>query len=99
MVKVQPLRSEGAKKAAEYEKSGQAGFILQDYISSNSRNLRVVILGQRVISYWRIQEINDSFYSNLSRGVVIDSEAKPGLQHKAVALTKVLCQKKAKLPS
>jgi ribosomal protein S6--L-glutamate ligase len=81
------------KKAAEYEKSGQAGFILQEYISSNSRTLRVVILGQRVISYWRVQEKNDGFYSNLSKGAVIDSEAEPGLQQKAVALVKYLCQK------
>jgi ribosomal protein S6--L-glutamate ligase len=81
------------KKAAEYEKSGQAGFILQEYISSSSRTLRVVILGQRVISYWRVQEKNDGFYSNLSKGAVIDSDAEPGLQHKAVALVKYLCQK------
>jgi len=81
------------KKAAKYEKSGQSGFILQEYISSNSRTLRVVILGRRVISYWRVQENRDGFYSNLSKGAVIDSEAEPGLQHKAVALIKYLCQK------
>jgi len=81
------------KKVAEYEKSGQAGFILQKYISSNNKTLRVVILGRRVISYWRIQEKNDGFYSNLSKGAVIDSEAEPGLQQKAVALIKDLCQK------
>ena len=81
------------QKVAEYEKTGQAGFILQEYISSNSRTLRVVILGQRVISYWRIQEKNDGFYSNLSKGAKIDSEAEPGLQQKAVALVKDLCQK------
>jgi ribosomal protein S6--L-glutamate ligase len=81
------------KKAAEYEKTGQAGFILQEYISSNNRTLRVVILGRRVISYWRIQENNDGFYSNLSKGAEIDSEAEPGLQQKAVALIKDLCHK------
>jgi len=81
------------QKVAEYEKTGQVGFILQEYISSNSRTLRVVVLGQRVISYWRIQEKNDGFYSNLSKGAKIDSEAEPGLQQKAVALVKDLCQK------
>ena len=81
------------KKAAEYEKSGQAGFILQEYISSNRRTLRVAIIGQRVISYWRIQENNNGFYSNLSKGASIDSEAEPGLQQKAVVLTRYLCQK------
>ena len=81
------------QKTAGYEISGQAGFILQEYIPSNRRTLRVVILGRRVISYWRIQENNDCFYANLSKGAVIDSEAQPGLQHKAVALVKYLCQK------
>ena len=81
------------QKVAEYEKTGQAGFILQEYISSNSRTLRVVILAQRLISYWRIQEKNDGFYSNLSKGAKIDSVAEPGLQQKAVALVKDLCQK------
>ena len=81
------------QKIAGYETSGQAGFILQEYIPSNRRTLRVVILGRRVISYWRIQENNDGFYANLSKGAIIDSEAQPELQHKAVALVKYLCQK------
>jgi ribosomal protein S6--L-glutamate ligase len=81
------------KKMAEYETSGQAGFILQEYIPSNSRTLRVVLLGRQVISYWRIQENNDGFYSNLAKGAKIDSEAQPELQHKAVALVRYLCQK------
>ncbi|MEE4602297.1 MAG: hypothetical protein V2J65_13535, partial [Desulfobacteraceae bacterium] len=61
------------QKIAGYETSGQAGFILQEYIPSNRRTLRVVILGRRVISYWRIQENNDGFYANLSKGAIIDS--------------------------
>ena len=81
------------QKIAGYETSGQAGFILQEYIPSNRRTLRVVILGRRVISYWRIQESNDIFYANLSKGAVIDSEAQPELQRKGVVLIKNLCQK------
>ena len=81
------------QKIAGYETSGQAGFILQEYIPSNLRTLRVVILGRRVISYWRIQENNDGFYANLSKGAIIDSEAQPEQQHKAVALVNDLCQK------
>jgi ribosomal protein S6--L-glutamate ligase len=81
------------KRAAQYEKSGQTGFILQEYIPSDRRTLRVVILGQRVISYWRIQENDDGFYTNLSKGAVIDSQVDPGLQQKAIALIKDLCQK------
>jgi len=81
------------QKIAEYEKSGQVGFILQEYIPSNRRTHRVVIIGQRVISYWRVQQNIDGFYSNLSKGAIIDSKTEPGLQYKAVALIKNLCQK------
>jgi ribosomal protein S6--L-glutamate ligase len=81
------------QKIAGYETSDQAGFILQEYIASNSRTLRVVILGRQVISYWRIQKNNDGFYSNLAKGAKIDSEAQSELQHKAVVLVQYLCQK------
>jgi ribosomal protein S6--L-glutamate ligase len=81
------------QKIGGYETSGQAGFILQEYIPTNLRTLRVVVLGRRVISYWRIQEDNHVFYANLSKGAVIDSESQPELQHKAVFLVKYFCQK------
>lgn len=79
--------------AAEFEKSGQAGFLLQEYIPSANKTLRVVVIGKRFISYWRIQQNSGDFHTNLSKGAVIDSEAEPGLQQKAVAAVKELCQK------
>jgi len=81
------------EKTAEFEKSGQSGFLLQEYIASRNRTLRVVVIGQQVVSYWRIQKEDGSFYTNLSRGAVIDPEAEPALQHKAVALVKQICHK------
>jgi len=81
------------QKAAEFEKSGQSGFLLQEYIASRNRTLRVVVIGRRIISYWRIQEEEGGFYTNLSRGAVIDSQAEPTLQHKAIALVEQMCHK------
>ena len=83
------------QKTAEFEKTGQYGFLLQEYISSRNRTLRVAIIGQRLISYWRIQkqENNSGFYTNLGKGAVIDAESEPGLQDKAVALVKQICHK------
>jgi ribosomal protein S6--L-glutamate ligase len=81
------------EKTARFETSGQFGFLLQEYVPSRNRTLRVAVIGQRVISYWRIQEDGDGFYTNLGRGAVIDSEAEPALQHKAIALVKQICQK------
>lgn len=81
------------KKAAEFEKSGLAGFLLQEFIPSRNRTLRVVVIGQRLISYWRIQEYADGFYTNLSKGASIDSEADPELQRTACDLVKHFCGK------
>jgi ribosomal protein S6--L-glutamate ligase len=79
------------KKALEFEKSGHAGFLVQEYIPSGNRSLRVVVIGHRVVSYWRIQDDGDDFHANLSKGAAIDSEANPGQQRKAVMLVKQLC--------
>jgi len=81
------------QKTAEFEKSGQSGFLLQEYIATRNRSLRVAVIGKRIISYWRIQQDDGGFYSNLGRGAVIDSEAEPSLQHKAIALVKQICHK------
>jgi ribosomal protein S6--L-glutamate ligase len=56
------------KKAAVFENSGQKGFLLQQYVPSNGRTLRVIIIGQAMISYWRIQQSSDGFMSSVSRG-------------------------------
>lgn len=81
------------QKTATFEKSGQSGFLLQEYIACRNRTLRVVIIGQRVISYWRIQQNDGGFYSNLGQGAVIETESDPELQHKAVALVRQICHK------
>ena len=81
------------EQTAEFEKSGQCGFLLQEYISSGANTLRVVIIGQQHISYWRIQENSAEFYANLSKGAVLDSDYEPELQLKAVDLVKSVCKK------
>ena len=81
------------QNTAAFEKSGQSGFLLQEYIPCHNRTLRVVIIGQCLISYWRIQEDDGGFYSNLSQGAVIETDSDPDLQHKAVALVKQICHK------
>ena len=77
--------------AAICEKSGQFGFMLQEYIPSGNSTLRVVVIGKEIITYWRIQTDEEVFYTNLSKGAVVDPDFRPGLQRKAVALIKNLC--------
>jgi ribosomal protein S6--L-glutamate ligase len=79
-------------RAGRFEKTGQSGFLLQQHIESGNKTLRVVVIGQQVLSYWRIQPPGD-FYVSVSKGAVIDSEAEPEQQHKAVALVRQLCRK------
>jgi len=81
------------KQTADFEKSGQRGFLLQDYVPCDDRTLRVVVIGRQTVSYWRIQQKRGTFHTSLSKGAVIDSEAAPGLQQKAVAVVTDLCQK------
>ena len=67
-----------------FEQSGQFGFLLQKYIPNRNRTLRVVVIGQYVKSYWRIQESADSFLANLSKGAALDFKSDPDLQLRAI---------------
>ena len=79
--------------ARDYEDSGHTGFIIQEYIPSTPRSLRVVVIGQTLISYWRIQAGARSFCSNLSRGAVIDAQADPELQALAMTSVRAFCSR------
>ena len=53
--------------------------------------MRVVVVGQTFSSYWRIQNSNQNFRSNLARGAFIDTKTDPDLQHAARAAVKNFC--------
>ncbi len=76
-----------------FEKSGQTGFLLQEYIPSDNKTLRVVVIGEHFSSYWRIQRNSGAFHTNLDKGGIIDAEAEPELQQKAISVVKNVCQK------
>ena len=80
-------------KAADFERSGQKGFMLQQYVPTRGRTLRVVIIGQRLISYWRIQENAPAFKSSVSQGARIDAESEPERQKVAKDFVKDFCNK------
>jgi len=91
------LKSEGdldqaLQTAKHFEKTGRAGFLMQEYIPSGNRALRVVVVGKTFISYWRIQNNSKSYRSNLAQGAVIDTKADPDLQHAAVDRIKDFCR-------
>jgi len=80
------------QKAAIYESTGQAGFLMQEYISSQNRSLRVVVINRKIITYWRVLKNREGFCSNLSQGAVIDFDADPDLQEMAAFSVKNFCR-------
>lgn len=63
-----------------YESSGQKGFLIQQYIPCGQRALRVVVIGSRIMSYWRRQPAAERFGTSVAGGAVIDRHADPELQ-------------------
>ena len=81
------------EKARGFEKTGHSGFLLQEYVPSQGRTLRVVVMYKKIITYWRAQADPDSFGSALSKGATIDADSDPLLQQEAAVLVKVFCEK------
>lgn len=80
------------QRAAECEKTGQTGFILQEYIACGGRSLRVAVVGETCRSYWRIQNETDRFHTSLARGARIDAAADAHLQEKGVSAVRSVCR-------
>jgi ribosomal protein S6--L-glutamate ligase len=81
------------QKAANFEGSGQKGFLLQEYVPIEGKTLRVVIIGRTMVSYWRIQENSDAFLTSVSGGAQIDFELEPERQNVAKVFVKNFCNK------
>ena len=79
-------------KAEEFEKTGQSGFLIQENISSKGKSLRINVIGQRFVSFWRILDNDNGFQSNLSKGAEIDYDSYPELQEAAYKLVFDFCQ-------
>ena len=61
----------------QHELHGSCGFVVQEYLPSLDRDLRVVVIGNRILSYWRTGK---GFLHNVARGGAIDSESDPEKQ-------------------
>jgi ribosomal protein S6--L-glutamate ligase len=81
-----------AATAALYERSGNFGFMLQEFIPCGSKSLRIVVIGTRRISYWRIHPHGASLV-NLSRGAAIDHCAFPELKARGESAVDAFCRK------
>ncbi|MDY6837150.1 MAG: glutathione synthase [Thermodesulfobacteriota bacterium] len=88
LLKTEADLAEALKKAQQVEQGGLKGFLLQEYIPCSARSLRVVMIGDKLISYWRQQQNSAAFLSNLKSGALIDRGSDPGLQEEGKALVK-----------
>jgi ribosomal protein S6--L-glutamate ligase len=52
-----------------------------------------VVIGENIISYWRLQENLETFQANLAKGAVIDTDSDPLLQAKAADAVRDFCKK------
>lgn len=81
------------EKAVRFESTGQAGFLLQEYVPAAGRTLRVAVIGSRLISYWRVSASPDGFYGNLASGGGVDRESDPDLQGIAAGAVRLFCDR------
>ncbi len=81
------------QQADIYEKSGQPGFLVQEYVPNQKKTLRVVKIGRQLITYWRISNSRNGFLANLSKGASIDFDSDPDLQRRAEKAIRELCAK------
>jgi ribosomal protein S6--L-glutamate ligase len=81
------------QKAVVFEGTDQMGFIIQEFIPNPNRTLRVAVIGQRRISYWRVQKNRDRFHASLAKGAIIDAQADPELQEVAISEINAFCEK------
>ncbi len=78
--------------AADFEASGQRGFLLQSAIPHANRTLRVVVMGQTLKIYWRIQDNPDIFGTSLVNGARIDHGVTEEIHRAASSLTRRFCR-------
>ena len=83
MVESVDVLSELTARAVRFEKTGQSGFLFQEYIPSTQRSLRVAAIGSHMVSYWRVQENPETFHTSLARGGSLDMKGDPHLQKRA----------------
>ena len=93
LIRTPEAMAEALERARRDEQGGLKGFLLQSYIPSKGRSLRVVVIGDQLFSYWRIQEDPSRFATSLKAGAVIDHDTAPELQDAGRAAVKAFCSK------
>ncbi len=73
--------------------SGFSGFVTQDYVPSDGNVLRAVIIGRKIITYWKRPAEPGQVITTISKGAMIDHLWRPDLQEKGRAEAHTLAVK------
>jgi ribosomal protein S6--L-glutamate ligase len=71
----------------------QRGFILQEFIDHGGRDLRVVVLYDRLLAYWRVQPDPRKIHTNLAEGGKIDFQSDPRLRRRGIEAVRRFCRR------
>jgi len=83
---------EKLKNLLQYELHGKSGFVIQEYVETLGRDLRVVVIGEQVLSYWRQAP---GFLHNVARGGGIDADSDQHLQALGREEVRKFCRRSA----
>jgi ribosomal protein S6--L-glutamate ligase len=81
---------EALRTFKRYEHRGPT-FVIQPYIEHGGRDLRVVVIGESLLTYWRVQTNPQEFRTNVGRGGEIEYNIAPALEEKTIKLVKKIC--------
>jgi len=63
----------------QLEKLGRGGFVRQELIDHGGRDLRVIVIGEQLIAYWRWAPSDQAILTNVAVGGRVDFESDPEL--------------------
>ncbi|VBB42376.1 RimK-like ATP-grasp domain protein [uncultured Desulfatiglans sp.] len=77
--------SDTLQHVGQCEESGSSGFVSQELIDAEGNVLRVVLIGETKVSYWKRPAVPNQIITTIARGAVVDHSWNQNLQRKAVA--------------
>ncbi|RJR39770.1 MAG: hypothetical protein C4576_20850 [Desulfobacteraceae bacterium] len=72
----------------DISKKGNARFVSQDVVPSEGYVLRAVLLGKKIVTYWKRPTAQGQMITTISRGSVVDETWSPELQNKGALLAR-----------
>jgi len=85
--------TEALRRLQDFESTGQYGFIVQQWIPTRARSLRVVVIGHQMVSYWRVMPSDTTPVASLAKGGTIDRTSDQHLIKAAESATLDFCRK------